>query len=49
MRRHANPSVREDLRAYAEAQGWHPTAGPEALLDGIGFAAYNLTAALTAN
>jgi hypothetical protein len=49
LRRYASPSVREDLRTYAQAQDWHPTTGPEALLDSIAITAHSLTRALTAD
>jgi hypothetical protein len=35
FRRYTNPSVRDDLRAYALAQGWR--TGPDAPLDSIAF------------
>jgi hypothetical protein len=43
FRRYASPALRDDLHAYAQAQGWHPTAGPGAFLDAIAFGAYALT------
>ncbi|MEV0128954.1 hypothetical protein AB0H83_10850 [Dactylosporangium sp. NPDC050688] len=46
FRRYASPGLRQDLRAYAQAQGWHPTTGPGALLDAIAFGAHALTHAL---
>jgi hypothetical protein len=42
LRRHANPTIREDLRAYAVSQGWHPVTGPNAFLDIIGLLAHSL-------
>lgn len=47
FRRYANPSIRGDLRAYALAQGWHPTAGPGAFLDAIAFGLRSLDLAIT--
>ena len=47
LRHHTNPTVRGDLRAHAEGQGWHPAAGPEAFLDGIALGAYGLSLVLT--
>jgi hypothetical protein len=47
FRRYTNPSIREDLRAYALAQGWHPITGPEAFLDTIAFLAHSLSHAIT--
>lgn len=46
FRRYANPSIREDLGAYALAQGWHPIAGPGAFLDAIAFGVRSLTFAI---
>lgn len=48
LRHYANPSVHDDLRAYAQAQRWHPGTGPEAFLDGIALDAHSLTRALHA-
>ena len=47
FRRYTNPSIREDLRTYALAQGWHPITGPEAFLDAIAFLAHSLSLAVT--
>jgi hypothetical protein len=47
FRRYASPSIREDLHAYALAQGWHPTTGPGAFLDAIAFGVRSLTLAIT--
>jgi hypothetical protein len=47
LRRHANPSIREDLRAYAISQGWHPITGPNAFLDTISLLAHSLAHATT--
>ncbi len=48
IRGHANPSVHQDLRHYAQTQGWHPATGPEAFLDSIALGAHSLTRVLTA-
>jgi hypothetical protein len=47
FRHYANPSIRADLRAYALAQGWHPSTGPGAFLDAIAFGVRSLTLAIT--
>ena len=46
LRRYASPALRNDLRVYAQAQGWHPTTGPGAPLDAVAFGAHTLTHAL---
>ncbi|HZN71714.1 MAG TPA: hypothetical protein VFC00_08555 [Micromonosporaceae bacterium] len=48
IRRYANPSVHQDLRHYAQTQGWHPATGPEAFLDSIALGAHSLAHVLTA-
>jgi hypothetical protein len=47
FRRYANPSVHNDLRTYAQAQGWHPITGPGAFLDAIAFRAHHLSHTIT--
>ena len=44
---YAAPNVADDLRAYAQALGWHPIAGPGAFLDSIAFTASSLTRSLS--
>jgi hypothetical protein len=46
FRRYAGPALRNDLRAYAQAQRRHPTTGPGALLDAIAVGAHALAHAL---
>lgn len=46
LHHYANPGVADDLRSYAQAQGWHPIAGPGSFLDSIAFTAGALTRSL---